>query len=377
MKKMNTITQLVILLSFIVFINSCKKPTEDPLTTIHIDLDKDDNSNWENLFTDVEIIPLEFTLESMLVNIEKILLQDGNYLIFDKDQSIVYKFNDAGKFLSKLDKLGNGPGEYQSIYDVIINPYNDNIELMSAIGSIYIYDKSFRWVETIDLPDIRSVHKFQIFSEDIIALYSYDFNLDYNFLLYSRSTKRYVGKMRPKMTIFEQKNFVMLNNPLVSSPEGLMYCSPFSNNVYSVNLDGFTLIYTWDFEKYNFDPGQLTSSDSEEEVQKIIDQNINGNFGSFYNYFENENKIFMQFMFKGEVGTMVYFKERKNYKIYLGYAAVNAAVLLDDGFLAYTRKEYLEKTLSESNANQPIDNYSNNIHEDNPYLVRYHFNDLN
>ena len=157
------------------------------LETIYIDLDKDNNSDWGNLFTDVEIIPLEFTSESMLVNIEKILLQDGNYLIFDKDRSIVYKFNDEGKFLSKLDKVGNGPGEYQSIYDVIINPYNDNIELMSAIGSIYIYDKNFNWIKTFDLPDIRSVHKFQIFSEDIIALYSYDFDIDNNLLLYSRS----------------------------------------------------------------------------------------------------------------------------------------------------------------------------------------------
>ena len=178
---------ILVILQFMHF--SCGESRQEAveLETIYIDLDKDNNSDWGNLFTDVEIIPLEFTSESMLVNIEKILLQDGNYLIFDKDRSIVYKFNDEGKFLSKLDKVGNGPGEYQSIYDVIINPYNDNIELMSAIGSIYIYDKNFNWIKTFDLPDIRSVHKFQIFSEDIIALYSYDFDIDNNLLLYSRS----------------------------------------------------------------------------------------------------------------------------------------------------------------------------------------------
>ena len=377
MEKVNKIADLVLLLSFLMIISSCKQHTDDPLTTIHVDLDKEDSRIWGNIFTDVEIIPLELTSESILVNIEKVLFQDGNYLIFDKDQSFVYKFNDEGEFLSKLDKVGNGPGEYQSIYDVIINPYNDNIELMSAIGSIYIYDKNFNWIETIDLPDIRSVHKFQVFSEDIIALYSYDFDIDGNLLLYSRTKKEYVRKISPKSTVFERKNFVMLSNPLVKSPDGLMYCAPFSNEVYNIGLDGTKLAYTWDFGKYNFDPGSVAVSDSQEDVQKVIDSNINRNFATFYTYLENGSKIFMQFMFKGEVGNLVYHKEIADYKVYLGHVAANAAVLLDDGFVAYSQREHLEKTIPETKRKLFMDElYLDHNHEDNPYLVKYRFNDL-
>jgi len=45
-----------------------------------------------------------------------------------------------------------------------------------------------------------------------------------------------------------------------------MYCAPFSNEVYTIALDGTKLAYTWDFGKYNFDPGRVTASDSQEEV---------------------------------------------------------------------------------------------------------------
>ena len=177
--------------------------------------------------------------------------------------------------------------------------------------------------------------------------------------------------------MFERKNFVILNYPLVKSPDGLMYCAPFSNEVYTIALDGTKLAYTWDFGKYNFDPGRVTASDSQEEVQKVIDANISKNFATFLNYLEDKNKIFMQFMFKGELGTLVYHKETGNYKAHLGSVAANAAVLFGNGFVAFSQKEHVERTIPKSKRKSLMyELYSDENHEDNPYLVKYQFDDF-
>lgn len=359
---------------------SCGTKSNPEATTdkLFIDLEVEDSLRWEDLFQEVEVIPLEFTDASMLTGVDKILIQDGYYLIFDQKAQVLYKFDSEGKYLSKLAKSGEGPDEYQLIYDVSINPFTGNIELLSGYGSFFIYDKNFEWVETFDFPDIVSATQFDYFSEDVILLFSrYDRN--HNLMLYSRSEKKHIKKMnQPEKSVLENNNSVtisILENPLINTPDGLLFCVPFYNSVYRIGLDGLEFDFQWDFGDYVVDEGGITADDPQEKImeqgKKIIES-----FSSLLNYFENEKLIFGQFLLKGKMGTILYHKDLQVYKVLYDHVPDYSLVMLKDGFIGPTstvRFQTLPKLLKNSNSNFVIENSKRDAEESNPYLLKYTF----
>ncbi|WPR75044.1 6-bladed beta-propeller [Algoriphagus sp. NG3] len=374
---------LVTLLAVAFWTCTTKSKTDASSDTFFIDLEITDSLRWEDLFQGVEVIPLEFTDKSMLTGVDEILIQDGYYLIFDQKAQVLYKFDHEGKYLSKLDKSGEGSDEYQLIYDVSINPYSGNIELLSGYGSFFIYDKNFQWVETIDFPEMISASKFDYFSEDVIILYS-QFDREYTLRLYSRSEEKHLNKMnQPTKSVFENNNSVtisMLNNPLINTPDGLFFCIPFYNSVYRIGLDGLEFDYQWDFGKYVVDEGGIKKDDPEEKImeqgRKIIES-----FSSLLNLYENEKFILVQYYLKGKLGTILYHKESQKYKILYDYVPDYSLVLLSDGIVGPTnsmRLQTIDKLLKNSNSGFAIEDKVNGAEESNPFLLKYTFaNDYN
>lgn len=336
-------------------------------------MDKLDSNKWENIFKEVEVIPLEFNSESMLSSIDKIIFQDRQYLVLDKKTNIIYKFDSKGKYISKLDKLGEGPDEYFPISDFNINPYSGNIELTSIYGLFYIYDINFSWLETIEIQEVSSINKFEYLDKDIITLYCSN-DRNYNLWLYSRSSKDYVNKLSMPQSIFESFGGTMLNNPLANSSTGQFYCVPFINSIYSIKQEGATLQYVWDFGGNTFESGTLVIGDPH---QKFIDQyeyNIVNGFGSLYNYFDYESTIFAQFYFKNNFGTMLYNKVSNKYQIYYdNYTHSLTIHYLVDGYISYTSEENLEKVLKNANTTFNAKNMIQKNHEPNPILLKYKF----
>ncbi len=98
---------------------------------------------FEDVFQSVEIIPLETHPECLLGGITKLQEADENYFILDGRNNILAKFNDDGKFITKIGREGNGPGEYLKIEDFILDKKNENIILYDIKGrKIIIYDFS-------------------------------------------------------------------------------------------------------------------------------------------------------------------------------------------------------------------------------------------
>ena len=60
----------------------------------------------------------------------------------------------------KIDKKGQGVGEYSFIEDFIINPYNGYLELLEPYGEIHRFDLSGNYIESkrVTYPGFRVVH---------------------------------------------------------------------------------------------------------------------------------------------------------------------------------------------------------------------------
>ncbi|GAB1359497.1 hypothetical protein MASR1M31_12810 [Porphyromonadaceae bacterium] len=117
----------------------------------------------------VDVISLETTAESLLGTINKIVEFDKDYYVLSNDRWIC-RFDLEGRFISKLNRLGNGPGEYSYIGDFDVYDVNGRKELwLCDFKSIMRYDvDSLKYVGSIEFSYV--VNKFIRYKEDRILL---------------------------------------------------------------------------------------------------------------------------------------------------------------------------------------------------------------
>lgn len=146
---------LLIVISF----TMCK---QKPLTdgTIFVDLDRPERVSLFDYFRSIELIPLETSSDVLIVGISKMIVHDEKYYALDKNQCIIFVFDETGKFLFKIGKKGQGAGEYTFIEDFNINPFSGNLEILEPYGKVHIYDLSGNYIETkqIVFPGFRVAH---------------------------------------------------------------------------------------------------------------------------------------------------------------------------------------------------------------------------
>ncbi|MDR2425382.1 MAG: 6-bladed beta-propeller [Prevotellaceae bacterium] len=98
--------------------------------------------------TEWDIVPLETTDDCLISQISRVIFQNEMYYILD-NTSMIYLFNSSGKYLRKLDRKGQGPGEYLSIFsfDVIGNEV-----WVSDVNRrrLLIYDSLFNFIGEVN-----------------------------------------------------------------------------------------------------------------------------------------------------------------------------------------------------------------------------------
>jgi hypothetical protein len=128
------------------------------------------NPVLSSLFTDTyKITPLETTDECLLGRIDKIKKIKGHYYISSNSGYIIH-FNEQGKFVASLNRLGQGPEEYHRIEDFDVYEIEGKIEVwISDNVSIKVYDGyDFSFKYKIPFPFV--IHKFKRLENSHILL---------------------------------------------------------------------------------------------------------------------------------------------------------------------------------------------------------------
>lgn len=115
---------------------------------------------------------LETTDEGLVGRVGKIIKRKGCFFILSGENKII-QFDDTGRFVSTLNKLGGGPNEYTMITDFAchINKENEVEVWISDFKKIRKYRKtadSWEQFAFIDYPYV--INKFHIINDDRILL---------------------------------------------------------------------------------------------------------------------------------------------------------------------------------------------------------------
>ena len=88
---------------------------------------------------DLDIIRFDNRDEALMG--EQMVIVSENYLLVWNQEHPVRLFDRKGKFLTNIGANGQGPGEYQSIYDAQIDEANNRIYMLPwTVGQLLVYD---------------------------------------------------------------------------------------------------------------------------------------------------------------------------------------------------------------------------------------------
>jgi hypothetical protein len=225
---------------FLLFLSSCteKDSSSDIFQNVPLIINVDSVKSDSLRLSGLRYIPLETSNECLIGHAYKVLIRDNKIFVADFHQSMaIFIFDMTGKYLSKISKRGQGPGEYISFNDFDIQ----------TNGEIYIHDNSGR--------------KFLIYNQE--GEYMREIAVDFYFLGFCLiddkiyCSKAYArGKTFANLAIYniayKKTDFMFKDEKLLYdidinfnsfdfyySPGGINYYSPkFSEIIYSIGKDG-------------------------------------------------------------------------------------------------------------------------------------------
>ena len=132
---------IILFISFAFCYGCIDQKKEKEATEIIVAIDHSMQVSVFNLVDSVTIVPLE-TSDSCLISTISRIVKHGNQLyVLDRKINTFFCFDLNGKLQFKINRTGNGPGEYQYIETFAVNPQGE-ILLLEPWGNLYCFDST-------------------------------------------------------------------------------------------------------------------------------------------------------------------------------------------------------------------------------------------
>ncbi len=119
---MRTVLAFAILITLF-YSCTTEKTTDQDLIVLDLtqDLTIKSDMKLSDIAKDIKYTKLESNIDCFVQQVNKYSITDKYLLIYDRIQDLIFLYNREGKFLRKISRVGNGPGEYNRPNDVRIS----------------------------------------------------------------------------------------------------------------------------------------------------------------------------------------------------------------------------------------------------------------
>lgn len=348
---------------------------------IPVNLEKEVPVSFNDLFSKLELIPLETTKQSVMgYPISKLLVKEGNlYLSTPKEQTI-WVFDRHGKFLRKISHEGNGPYEYVSMSDFNFNPFTNDLEILCPFGYICVYDslgENFKKRISLNQEKIRSVHFFTHLAPEKYLFFSNSAEGNKMFWYDAGNSRFYAEDYNLPTFLFFNTPYHHSSSPFYSRDTVQNFVQAYNGEVYTVDTSGkLHRKYAFDFGEYNFDISHLEEADVEYYVR--YSRSIGSRYAnSFIAYGENDRYYMARFKFRNQLKHLLYDKKEKQAQCFgeLKEGGYAFPVFMDNEALymfadAGEIGRAVSPTLLSEEYNRILDTMTI---DDNPIIIKYTF----
>ena len=273
---------------------SCKKANETDYPVLSVDITKRNIPSVFDIFSKIEIIPLE-TTDSSLLGERSINITSYNNHYYTLNQPVpsvfvFYCFDEQGKFIRQIGSRGQGPEEYNYVNSYVINKSDNTVELLSPFGYIYTYELTGKFVGKKRLPDlVPNYQDIKLLNDSLRILTSSVGNNEDQLYVYSTKSNTIVNS-------FYQENPAI--SPIYTSQlyqynDSIYFFAPLVSTVFKINQHGYEVAYAWDFGAMNPENTKLDSDITKQHLSELLhDSQIKG---IYICPFQNDTYYYTQF----------------------------------------------------------------------------------
>lgn len=359
---------LCLLLAFI----SCKQSPQISHAMYHIPVDS--LSTGFPPLAKLSYIPLETKDSSLIGSINKVLFRNHTFYIFDSENKKIFLFDENGKFLQVIERVGQGPGEY-------LYPSDMDVDMD---GNIYIsdfYAKSvikYRKGNETDFEILNIGNSFMDFAIENEIVYmsriAKTTTFDINIARWNNQTKGIEILKENKLP--EGNKIPYANHYLYRSGNGVCYYERFHPMVYRVTEDSL-------YEYISFHSEDFPTTDNIKKYNTLpLEKKYELHTWDVNACYETEKYIILEFYTGMEQTYCLINKETKEmYRIHslpsIGVLGYGIHALAENDFVSFFRsdKGNIKRAISVIPENDKINRelMRTVTEDDNPVLVRFSF----
>lgn len=373
---------------FILIIISCNKTNKPPINNdIKIDVENiDEFIGLDDIFSDIDIIPLQTTKESIIGSYKEFKVFNGLYYIRDAQQNCVFVFDRNGELIFSSKKLqGKGPNEYYNCGHYTIERNTGNILILDMpLRIIMEYNLNGDFVSKVTFPnEFVGIIAFEKLCENIYAFYFNENTPATNESIMIFDTKQ--NKIVKKVGTYPEKylHVITNNTPFYSLNDTIIFNYSFpSLFTYYIDPLNYELKEKrrYDFGNFNFNPNILQKNIDKKNHKALINDYYN-RYAIVFNKLENNKFVLVSFFLKH---SYIAFYNKSSNDIYIKYNlnGSNKQLLppdaIDDDY-AYllSSSENLKHVVSDSLLNDNDRKILEKIKiTDNMVIVKYKFKDI-
>lgn len=283
------------------------KTAESKMLELDVELDKN-TLPFDSLMDFVSFVKLETTGDNLVGAISQILFVNNKIIVVDFDVSkTITVYDESGKFLNKIGKLGQGPEEYAYLEHVALTPDKSMVVVVDmGSGNLKYFGLDGDFIKSVKFPFWFSNCEF-ISNYIIAGHYSGGNMIQKNNVSYKPQlviTDLKGNILSSGFQSFYSKNFASTTfMPLRKFDNEVIYCPPFSDTIYHVSEKGLCPLYHLNIKRTS---------------PIVIDNNITDN--SWEEYIEN-NPFFNGDIIELKDATMINISERyKNWSRFIIYS---------------------------------------------------------
>ena len=278
-------------------------------------------------FKEAKIINLETIDESLLSEIRRIFMDDNKLFIYDGKMNEIFMFDTTGKYINKINRKGEGPGEYVQLSDFTIDPQKKQIVLLCAIPEKQMYF-------SYDGKLLKEEKNHEFYSR---------FSLDKNYIYFERTNKnsqihtlnKETKEKKESMTPINIKNSYYTKGNSFTNCGNILFSRRFDNSIYELSDGLIQKKYDINFKGHSF-PKQLIDEADITVIKNECDEHEY--IFSMSNVIENNKNI----LFYTNMGIFIY---NKNTDVLKGYKQIQNTKLpiIDYPFIYYIPIENTNK----------------------------------
>lgn len=354
----------IILFICVLILFSCQNSDPKELTTIKVNVLKEDFNSIKNRIVIEKIIPLDDSIP--IGKIRKAIIHKSNLFVHNKSKDEILCFNQIGELKYSIFSKGRGPDEYVSIQNFFIDFINNELVILSSDNKILRYScNSGSLLNVSKIENKAMIIDGILLSKDIIAWYTMgpEYNLE---ISNNSSTRLFIPFIEARDMTFSEKAF--------SSREGYaLFAHGTCDYIYKVDKDTVSRLYFIDFGSYKIpvelykNPSQAMAVYEKQDVATKLDLLVENEYYLSFSYI-----LFPKASFNVKSQYSIYSKiDKKCYNFHSDTYLFPIYDCTDESFISLVSPAKIS-SVKESDIDRKIVEYieHNNISEDaNPMMV--------